>query len=109
EHAGQHHRLVGDETDRTAGDAAEARNNVLRKGRRKLEKIAFVHNLQDQSLDVVRPVRVIGDQRVERFIDAIGFVVGRPLGYATLIVGGQKVDQPAHLQQAFHVVFESAV
>jgi hypothetical protein len=32
EHAGQCHRLVGDEADRAVGDAAEAGNDVLGNG-----------------------------------------------------------------------------
>ena len=68
EHAGQHHRLVGDEADGAALDAAEAGDDVLGKVRLDLEEIAFVGDLQDQLLDVVGFVGVVGDQPVERQI-----------------------------------------
>jgi nitrogen regulatory protein PII len=45
-----------------------------------LEEIAVVDRLVDQLLDVVRLVRVVGDERVERVVDAVGRVLRRPVG-----------------------------
>ncbi len=43
------------------------------------------------------------------FVDAVAVVLGRPLRHAGLVIGGQEIDQPAHLQQALDVVLEGAV
>ena len=108
-HAGQHHRLVGDKPDRAPGDPAKSGNDVPGERFGDLEKIALVHDLQDQFLHVVRLVRIVGDQGVQRHIEAADVIEARPLRHAIGVVGGQEVDQPAHLQQRLDVVFESAV
>ena len=74
-----------------------------------LEEIALVHHLQDQLLDVVGLVGVVGDQRIERGLGSVGAVLGRQLGHARLVVGGQEVEQPAHLQQRLDIVLVGAV
>ena len=74
-----------------------------------LEEVRLVHDLQDQLLDVVGLVRVVGDQRVEREVRAVGAVGGRQLGHAGLVVRRQEVHQAAHLQQRLDVVLVGAV
>ncbi len=74
EHAGQHHRLVGDDADRAAFHAGEAGDDVLGEALLDLEEVALVDDLQDQLLHVVGLVRVVGDQRVERAVLAVGAV-----------------------------------
>src|SRR5665811_1917838 len=65
---------------------------------------------EDKSLDTLIPnVRIVGDQGVERFVLALGGILRRPVRHAALVVGGQEVDQPAHLQQTLDVVLEGAV
>ena len=66
EHAGQHHRLIGDDADGAAFHAGEAGDDVAGEGLLDLEEIALVHDLLDQLLHVVGLVRIVGDQRVER-------------------------------------------
>ncbi len=109
EHAGQHHRLVGDEADGAAGDAAEAGDDVFRERFGDFEEVALVHDLQDQFLHVVGLVRIVGDQRVQRHVDPADVVKARPFRHAVGVVGRQEVDQPAHLQQRLDVVLERAV
>src|SRR4029079_10229117 len=50
--------------DRAAGDAAKAGDDVLGERRADLEEVALVRDFEDQLLDVVGLVRVVGDQRV---------------------------------------------
>ena len=61
--------------------AAEADHDVLRVVGLQLEEVAVVDGLDDQLLDVVGLVRVVGHQRVERQVDA-----GRP-GRSTAAIG----------------------
>ena len=91
EHAGQHHRLVGDDADGAALHAAEAGDDVLGEGFLDLEEVALVDDLQDQLLDVVGLVGVVGDQRVERGLDAVGgwSSVGSS-GTPALLLAGRK-------------------
>ena len=44
EHAGEHHRLIGDKADGAAGDAAEADDDVAGEDFRQFEEIALVDN-----------------------------------------------------------------
>ena len=76
---------------------------------RHLEEVALVDDFEDQFLDVVGLVRIVGHQRVERRLDAVDVVEGRPFRHAGGIIRRQEVDQPAHLQQAFDVVVVGAV
>ena len=109
EHAGQHHRLVGDDADGCAVHAAEAGEDVLAEVLADLEEVALVGDLLDQLLHVVGRVGVRGDQRVEAGLGAFGIVEGRD-GRRLLAVGErQEVDQPADLGQRLDVVLEGAV
>ena len=73
------------------------------------KKSALVHDLQDQLLDVVGLVGVVGDEGVERGLGPVGLVPGRQLRHAGLVVGGQEIEQPAHLQQGLDVVLVGAI
>ena len=68
------------------------------------EEIALVGDFEDQLLDVVGLVRIVGDQRVERGIDALGAIEARQFGQGRRVGGRQEVDQPAHLKPRFNVV-----
>ncbi len=109
EHAGQHHGLVGDETDGAALHAAEAGDDVAGEALLDLEEITLVSDFADQFLHVVGLVRIVGNEGVERGIHPFRLVEGRPFRHAGLVVEGKEVDQPAHLQQAFDIVLERAV
>ena len=65
--------------------------------------------LEDQLLDVIGLVRIVGDQRVERHVDPVGIVEARQRRRPLEIGGRQEVDQPAHLQQRLDVVVVGAV
>jgi hypothetical protein len=80
EAAGQHHRLVGDDADRLAFHARKADHDVLRVVGLHLEEVDVVDHLEDQFLDVVGLVRIVRHQGVERIVEAVGRVIGRPVG-----------------------------
>ena len=65
EGAGELHRLVGDDADRAALDAAEADDDVRREQRLHLEELAVVDDVLDDGVHVVGLVRRVGDERVE--------------------------------------------
>ena len=73
------------------------------------EEIALVDDLDDQLLDVVGLVGIVGDQRVERHVEPVGIVEARPFRRVVRVGGGQEVDQPAHLQQRLDVIVVGAV
>jgi hypothetical protein len=54
-------------------------------------------------------VRIVGDQRIERLLRALDVVERGPFRHAGRVVGGQKVEQAAHLQQALDVVVVGTV
>ena len=109
EHAGQHHRLIGDHAHGAAGNAAQPNDDVAGEGFGQFEEIALVQNFEDQFLDVVRFVWVIGYQSIQRRVGALGIVERRPFGGAGGKIRRQKIEQPAHLQETLHVVVVSAV
>src|SRR5215472_8358971 len=88
EHAREHHGLICDEAHAAPSEAAEAGDDVLGERLLQLEEVAFVRDLEDQFLDVVGLVRIVGDERVERFLLALDVVVRGPLRHAGLVVGG---------------------
>ncbi len=101
--------LVGDKPDRAPLDAAEAGDDVARIGLLNLEEIALIDGLRDQFLHVVGLVRIVRHQRVERGVDPVRHIEGRPFRNALLAVGGQEIDQPAHLQQRLDIIVEGAI
>ena len=70
EHAGQNHRLIGDEADGAPGNAAEADHDIARESFRQFEEIALVDHFENEFLDVVGLVGIVGHQSVERFFGA---------------------------------------
>ena len=109
EAAGEHRRLVGDDADGGAADAAEAGDDVLRVTRLELEEVALVHDLGDQLPHVVGLVGVGRHQPVERRLDPAHRVAGGPGGRPLAVVRGQEVDEAPGLGQRVHVVLEGAV
>ena len=109
ENPGEHHGLVRDEAHGAPGDAAKAGDDVFRECLLQLEEIAFIGDFEDELLDVIGLVRIVRNERVERFFLLLDVVVRGPFGHTGLVVGGKKVEQPAHLQQAFDVVVVGAV
>ena len=63
------HRLVGDDADRPALDPAEAHDDVRREERLDLEELLVVQHRGDDLVHVVRLVRAVRDQRVERPVE----------------------------------------
>mmetsp|Transcript_5902 Transcript_5902/g.14528 ORF Transcript_5902/g.14528 Transcript_5902/m.14528 type:complete len:493 (-) Transcript_5902:134-1612(-) len=107
--AGQHQGLVGDDADRLAFHAREAGDDVLRVVGLQLEEVAVVHDLQDQLLDVIGLVGILGDEGVERVIQPVGRVTAR--AHRRLLAVGQRqvVEEAAQHQQRLDVVLEGQV
>ena len=109
EHAGEHHRLVGDKADGGAFDAAEADDDVLRETLLELEELALVGDLHDQFLDVVGLVGGLRHQAVERGLLAFDWIVGGDVGDGRAVRQRQEIDQAAHLAERHDVVVIGAV
>ena len=109
EDAGQHLRLVGDDADGLAVEAAEAGDDVLREVRGDLEEFGLVDRLQDQLLDVIGLVRIGRDQGVEAGLVALGVVVGVADRGLFAVRQGQEADQAADLAEGLQIVLEGAV
>ena len=109
EHAGQHHRLVGDDSDRAALDPAEADDDVGGVRRLDLEEVALVGDLPDQLVHVVGRRRARRDQRVEAVLDAVDRVLARPLGTSWRLRQRQEIEELARRQQRVDVVLERDV
>ena len=105
----QHQGLIGDNADGAPLDAGEADHDVSGEGRLDLEEVAFVHDLMDQLLDVVRLVRIVRDQRIEGVFAAVPRIARGELRHARFVTRWEKVHQPAHLQQRLDVVVIGAV
>ena len=82
-------RLVGDEADGRALDAPEAGDDIPCVRLLDLEEIALVRDLEDQFLDVIGLVGIVGNQRVERGVDPVGIIEARQ-GRRALEVGGRQ-------------------
>src|ERR1700730_14691070 len=63
-HAGKHHRLIGEEPHRSSSEATKANNDVFGKTGLELKKIALINHLEDQLLDVIGLIWVVGNQGV---------------------------------------------
>ena len=109
EHAREHHRLVRDDADGAAFHAREAGHDVLRERFLDFEEVGFVDDFEDQLLDVVRLVRIVRNERVERMVDALGLVFRRNFRNARLVARRQEIHQAAHLQKRLDVVLVGAI
>ena len=97
EHAGERLRLVADDADAVAAEPREAADDVLREERLDLEELPVVDDRLDHLLDVVRPRRLVGHQRVELRRLTIGRV-GRRVERAGLrVVLRQEAQQVARV------------
>ncbi len=74
EHAGQHHRLVGDEAHRASFDAAKTDDDVAGKRLLDLEEIALIDDLVDQLLHVIGLVGIGWHQRIERHLEPLAVI-----------------------------------
>ena len=79
---GKDKRLIGNNANRAAFHTRKTRHNVLCEQVLDLEEIAFIDNFGDEFFDIIRLVRVIGDQRIKRRFSAIGRIAGWQFGHA---------------------------
>jgi len=75
EHAGHELGLVGDDADRLAVETREAGDDVLGVSGSRLQVLAVVHDRTDDLGHVVGFVGVVGDDLVERILQARDRVV----------------------------------
>ena len=101
--------MVGDEPDAVAGHPSEADHDVLGVARHQFEEVGFIDDLDDQFLDVVRAVGIIGDERIERQFEAVGGVVGRHERRLFLVGRRQEAEEAAGHHRGFDVVLEGEV
>ena len=109
EAARQHHRLIGDDADAFALDADEAGEDVARVSFLNFKEVALIGQRMDEFAHVVRFVRIVGDERVEPHLHAIGIVVIGAYRRFLAIVERQEIEQVADALKRFHVVVVSAV
>ena len=106
---GQHQRLIGHDAHHLAFHAGKTDDDVLGVLGLQLEEVPVVHRLEDQLLHVVRFVRVVGHQRVQAQVHAVGRVVaGAHRGFFA-VVERQVVVQAAQHHQRLHVVLKRHV
>src|SRR3546814_5170469 len=95
EHAGEHHRLVGDDADRAALDPAEAADDVGGVGGLDLEEIALVDRLPDQLVHIVGLVRAVRDQGVEAVLMPVPRIGRRPRRQVVAVGERQEIEEVA--------------
>jgi hypothetical protein len=69
----------------------------------------IIDHLEDQLLDVVGLVGVVRDQGVERVIEAVGRIIGRPRRRLFLVRQRQVVEKAAQHHQRLDIVVEGQV
>ena len=107
--AGQHHRLVGDDADRPPLQPDKAGDDVLGEVFLNLEKVMLIRDLQDQLLHIVGRVRIVGDERVEAFLDPVHIVEERADRGFFAVGERQEVNEAPDLLQRLHIVLIGAV
>src|SRR5262249_56189021 len=73
------------------------------------EEVGLGEDRGGELVDVIGLVGVVGNQRIERRLEAVGAVLGRQHRYPRSVVGRQEIHQPAHLQQRLEVVLVSPI
>ena len=80
EHASKHHRLIGNNANRAAFNATKTNHDILGMGFLNFEEVAFINDLRDQFLNIVRLVGIIRHQRIKRHLDTLAMIKARPFG-----------------------------
>ena len=91
--AGQHHGLVGNNPHGLAVQPREADEDVLREMFLHLEEIALINDHPDEFFHVVRFVRIVGDDGVQRFVHPVGIVPGLSPRRIFEVVLGEKAQE----------------
>ena len=92
---GEHRRLIGDDADRPAAQPREADDDVLREVPMHFEERAVVDDGVNQIVDVVRLVRLLRHQPVERVVFAIDRIGRRAPRRIVEVVRRQVAEQLA--------------
>ena len=105
ENAGEKRRLIGDDADGAAVQARKADDEIFREVLVDFEEVAVVDDGVNGVLDVVGLLGIVGDQRVERRVAAIGGI-GCWRGAADLprLFEGRKLISSRIMAQAIGVV-----
>ena len=92
---GEVHRLIRDDARRAAVEPREADDDVLRVVLVDLDELRVVDDRGDDLLDVVRPVRLGRDHRVERDLRAIRWILRGPHRRVLGVVARHEREQLA--------------
>ena len=109
EHAGEEGGLVADDADREAVEPREAADDVLGEVLVDLEELAVVDDAGDHLAHVVGLGGVVGDERVELVVFALGVVLGGEARRRLEVVGGQEAEQVADVLEAALLVLGGEV
>ena len=109
EHSCQVLGLVADHADGKAVEPREAADDVLRPVLVDLEELLVVDDARDHVAHVVGLLRVVGDERVQLGVLAVGIVVGLDPRRHLEVVLRQEADQVADVLEARLLVLGSEV
>src|ERR1700676_500234 len=88
EHASEKRRLIGDEACRAAIQPGKAYDEILGEMFVHLKKITVVHDGVNRVFNVVRPLRIVRHQCVQRFVAAVGAIESCAARRVLEIIGG---------------------
>ena len=103
------HWLVRNNTDCTAFDTNETRDDVLCELFLDFVEIALIRQLVNKLFHVVRRVRVFRHQCIKRWLNAVGLIKEWTHRRFVAVVGWQEVNQTADLGQCLNIVFKRSV
>jgi len=107
--SGQHHRLVRDDADRAAFEADETAEDIFGEVFLDFKKIAFVRDFLHQLMHIIRQVRIIRHQCVERRVNPVMRVKERADRDVGLVIEREEVEQAADFRERFHIIIKRAV
>ena len=109
EHPGEEGGLVADDPDRIAVEPGEAADDVLGEVLVDLEELLVVDDPRDHVAHVVGLGGIVGDERVERLVFALGVVAGLEARRRLEVVRGQEAHQVAGVLEAALLVLGGEV
>ncbi len=102
--SGQHRGLVGDDSDRISAHARESNQHVLGVVFLDFEEMPVIDHPQDDLAHVVGLVGILGNDRVQRLVAAVGVILGRLKGRVLEIVRRHVGEHLAHRDQGALIV-----
>ena len=102
--AGQHLRLVGDDSDALAAHVGESHQDVAGEVGMYFKELAVIYDALDDSVHVVGLVGAVGNDFVQRIVGPAGRILGRTLRGGLQVVLGQEGEQLLDHGDAFPFV-----